>query len=100
MLGKAMLTTAASYHRWATERILDGAGRLQDAEYRATGAQGGRNVHDTLFHMLRVDHVWRTVCERPGQPFTPLAPRTIPIWPRSAQPGPARPGRCPRSSPA
>lgn len=78
MLGKAILTTAAGYHRWATERMLEGAGQLQDADYRAPGAHGGRSVHDTLFHMLRVDHVWRTVCERPGQPFTPLAPDDYP----------------------
>jgi uncharacterized damage-inducible protein DinB len=78
MLGKTMLTTVAGYHRWATERILEGAGQLKDTDYRAPGAQGGRSVHDTLFHMLRVDHVWRTVCEQPGQPFTPLAPEDYP----------------------
>lgn len=78
MLGKTMLTTAAGYHHWATNRILEGAGQLQDTDYRAPGAQGGRSVHDALFHMLRVDHVWRTVCERPGQPFTPLAPEDHP----------------------
>jgi uncharacterized damage-inducible protein DinB len=78
MLGKTMLTTAASYHRWATLHILAGAGRLSDEQYRASAGHGGRSVHDTLFHMLRVDHVWRTVCERPGEPFTPLAPEDHP----------------------
>jgi uncharacterized damage-inducible protein DinB len=92
MLGKAMLTTAAGYHHWATERILEGAGRLEEAAYRGAGANGGRGVHDTLFHMLRVDHVWRTVCERPGEPFTPLAPEDYPdlatirvAWEREAE---------------
>lgn len=78
MLGKTMLTTAAGYHRWATEQILERATRLSDEQYRAPHAHGGRSVHDTLFHMLRVDHVWRTVCERPGEPLTPLAPEDHP----------------------
>jgi uncharacterized damage-inducible protein DinB len=78
MLGKTVLTTGAGYHHWATERILEGAARLSDAAYRVPGAHGGRSVHDTLFHMLRVDHVWRTVCAQPGEPFTPLAPEDHP----------------------
>lgn len=78
MLGKTILATAVGYHRWATTRILDGVGRLSDEQYRALDSYGGRSVHDTLFHMLRVDHVWRTVCERPGEPLTPLAPEDHP----------------------
>lgn len=78
MLGKTILTTAAGYHRWATERILDGAAQLSDEQYRAPGAHGARSVHDTLFHMLRVDNVWRSACERPGGPLSPLTPADYP----------------------
>jgi uncharacterized damage-inducible protein DinB len=78
MLGKDMLLKALDHRRWATARIFDAAAQLSDDEYRADTGYGQGGLHSLLFHVVRVDNVWRNVIEAPERPVRPLAPEDFP----------------------
>jgi uncharacterized damage-inducible protein DinB len=78
MLGKTILHKALEHRRWATARIFDAAARLSDEQYRADAGHGHGSLHALLFHILRVDRIWRGAVEAPDQPRVVLMPEAFP----------------------
>ena len=78
MSAKSMLQALLAHRRWAMARIFEAAERLDDAHYRDDSGYGHGSLHTILFHVLRVDHMWRNVAAGPEQRFTPLEPEAYP----------------------
>ena len=54
------LRTMYGYNRWATERVLEVAGRLTPEQFLAPGGAGQGSVRDTLVHVLSAQRGWLT----------------------------------------
>lgn len=50
------LLTLASYHLWATERLLDAVQALSDSDYRREVGLFFHSIHGTLNHLLVAEH--------------------------------------------
>ncbi|HEY3310680.1 MAG TPA: DinB family protein [Anaerolineales bacterium] len=56
---KTQFQTLYSYHWRIRTRLLDGAAKLSDADYRSNPGYGHGSIHDMLFHLLRTENNWR-----------------------------------------
>jgi uncharacterized damage-inducible protein DinB len=54
----ATLGTLYRYNRWATERLLEVAGRLTPEQLHTPGDAGHGSVHNTLLHLLNPQKSW------------------------------------------
>jgi len=52
-----------AYNDWANTRVLEAASRLPEALYAAKSDHSFGSIHDTLFHMLNSEVVWRTILQ-------------------------------------
>ncbi len=77
MSNKSMFETQFAYHWHTTQRLITGASRLIDADYRRHPGYGHGSIHDLLFHILRTDNSWRRALET-GQQLPPLQPSDFP----------------------
>ena len=53
MSNKLYLSTLFAYHWRTTQRMIETAARLDEADYRAHPGYGHGSIHDLLFHLLR-----------------------------------------------
>ncbi|MCM8747917.1 DinB family protein [Thermomicrobiaceae bacterium CFH 74404] len=53
-----VIRTLYSYNRWATERVLDAAGRLTPEQLHAPGEAGHGSIHNTLLHIISTQRSW------------------------------------------
>lgn len=60
---KSHLLTLARYHQWATGRLLDAVGTLDDAAYRADAGLFFGSVHGTLNHLIVAEDIWHARLE-------------------------------------
>jgi uncharacterized damage-inducible protein DinB len=55
--------TLYAYHFDTVQRLLTGAAKLSEADYRANPGYGRGSIHDLLFHTLVTDLRWRAGLE-------------------------------------
>lgn len=72
-----LVKTMFAYHVWANSRVLRAAASVSADDYHAPSEYSHGGLHDTLFHMLRTETVWR-VGLTTGQPSTPPRPEDFP----------------------
>jgi uncharacterized damage-inducible protein DinB len=65
------------YHRWANDRILAAAQKINLADYFSDNDYGRGGLHAILFHILRTDNGWRTALED-SKLQLPLKPEDYP----------------------
>ena len=69
MLTNSQFKTLYSYHWHTTQRLIDCATKLSDADYREVPEHGRGSIHDLLVHILRADNGWRLGLETGKQQF-------------------------------
>ncbi len=69
--------TLFAYHWQTTQRLIEGAARLDDAAYRASPGYGHGSVHGLLFHLLRTARSWRRGLEE-GRQLSGIEPEAFP----------------------
>ncbi len=57
---KPQFETQFAFHFDITRRLMDKAALLTDGDYRENPGYSRGSIHDTLYHVLRADHGWRT----------------------------------------
>lgn len=67
-----------AYNDWANARVLDAASLLPDALYVAKSDHSLGSIHDTLFHMLNNEVVWRTILQHGATSWPDLNPAETP----------------------
>jgi len=70
------LQTLMSYHRWATQRILETCAVLSSEEFLRDLGGSFKSVRDTLAHALMADNAWLHRVR--GEPFTRPTPEQLP----------------------
>jgi uncharacterized damage-inducible protein DinB len=73
MKNKSQLDTLFAYHWHTTQRLLDCAARLNEADYKANPGYGRGSIHDLFFHLLRTNQGWRVALES-GRQLSPVRP--------------------------
>ena len=65
--------TLASYHVWATHRLIEAdLAPLSDAQWRQNAGLFFRSVHGTVNHLLVADHIWYARFAEHRSPQLPL----------------------------
>jgi uncharacterized damage-inducible protein DinB len=59
MLARDMLIKEFEYNHWANGRILDQARKVTGEQWAAKVDPEGRSLGEILYHLLRVERVWR-----------------------------------------
>jgi uncharacterized damage-inducible protein DinB len=59
MLAREMLIKEFEYNHWANGRILDQAEKVTEEEWVAKVDPEGRSLSEILYHLFRVERVWR-----------------------------------------
>ncbi len=77
MESKTHYQTLFAYHWHTTQRLMDGAAKLSEADYRHNPGYGHGSIHDLLFHLLRTDASWRLALET-GKQLAPARPEDFP----------------------
>ena len=67
-----------AYNDWANTRVLEAASRLPEALYAAKSDHSFGSIHDTLFHMLNSEVVWRTILQHGAVAWPDLNPDEAP----------------------
>lgn len=58
MFVESQFQTLFAYHWHTTNRLLEFAEKLSDADYHANPGYGHGSLHDLFFHLLRTDSSW------------------------------------------
>lgn len=74
---KSQFETLFAYHWHTTQRLLECAVKLGEADYRDDPGYGHGSIHDILFHLLRTDQSWRLALET-GRQLAPSRPEEFP----------------------
>jgi uncharacterized damage-inducible protein DinB len=72
------VVTLFDYNYWATERILEAAGRLSPAQYIAPAGLSHGSIRGALVHCLSAERTWRIRCQERQSPTTSLAEADFP----------------------
>jgi uncharacterized damage-inducible protein DinB len=72
------IETLFGYNYWSNDRVLDAAGRLRKASFIAPAELSHGSVQATLVHVLSVEWVWRSRCQRGISPTSMLKPSDFP----------------------
>jgi uncharacterized damage-inducible protein DinB len=59
MLARDMLIKEFEYNHWANGRLLDQAEKVTEEQWTAKADPEGRNLGEILYHLFRVERVWR-----------------------------------------
>lgn len=62
------VTLLFAYDAWATERVLDQAAQVNQAELLAPRPFGQGSLRDTLVHLVSAMWIWRTRCQEGRSP--------------------------------
>ena len=72
MITPAYVRTMAAYNAEMNRRLYDAAGRLDEAERRASKGAFWSSIHGTLVHILWGDHQWMSRFDDWPRPATPI----------------------------
>jgi uncharacterized damage-inducible protein DinB len=72
MITPAYVRTMAAYNAEMNRRLYDAAGRLSDAERRASNGAFWGSIHGTLVHILWGDSQWMSRFDGWERPATPI----------------------------
>jgi uncharacterized damage-inducible protein DinB len=72
MITPAYVRTMAAYNAEMNRRLYDAAGRLDEAERRASKGAFWSSIHGTLVHILWGDHQWMSRFDNWARPATPI----------------------------
>jgi uncharacterized damage-inducible protein DinB len=77
MTSKSHIQTLFGYHWHTTQRLMDCAAKLEEADYIDNPGYGHGSIHDLLFHLLRTDKSWRLGLET-GRQLAPIRKEDFP----------------------
>jgi uncharacterized damage-inducible protein DinB len=72
MITQAYVRTMTAYNAEMNRRLYDAAGRLDEAERRASKGAFWGSIHGTLVHILWGDHQWMSRFDNWPRPATPI----------------------------
>ena len=81
MSEKNHFQTLFGYNYQANGRLIDAAARVAVEDYYAEGDYSHGSLHGLLFHILRTEHVWRTILKTGQGPNPPLSLEDFPDLP-------------------
>jgi uncharacterized damage-inducible protein DinB len=61
---KPRLDQLFAYTDWANNKLLDLAEQITPDQFDSASGYSHSSLHDTLFHMLRTEWVWRTLAQQ------------------------------------
>ena len=76
--------TLFGYNYDSNHRLMQAAARLEVESYYAEDGYSHGSLHGLLFHLLRTEHVWRTILQTGQGPNPPLALEDFPDLPSLA----------------
>jgi len=77
-VNKQDLILLYTFNYWARDRILETAGKLDDAQLVQPAGCNYGSILGTLVHILGVEWLWRTRCQEGGSPSSLLDPEDFP----------------------
>jgi uncharacterized damage-inducible protein DinB len=66
---KSQFQALFAYHWLISQRVIDCAARLDEADYKDDPGYGHGSIHELLFHVLVTDRGWRLGLEAGRQPL-------------------------------